>query len=75
MSHPKSFELYSLLVSKAPCCVAVCRRHGVLVSMDECKAWDDGCCKLRIARPGVAAPATSTAADAKAAEPAAQPGP
>mmetsp|Transcript_21951 Transcript_21951/g.37548 ORF Transcript_21951/g.37548 Transcript_21951/m.37548 type:complete len:422 (-) Transcript_21951:1620-2885(-) len=30
------------------------RRHGVLVSMDQCKAWDDGCCKLRIARPGKA---------------------
>ena len=27
------------------------RKHGLLVSLDECKAWDDSCCKLRIARP------------------------
>jgi len=28
------------------------RKHGVVVSMDSCMAWDDSCCQLRIARPG-----------------------
>eukprot|EP00798_Chlamydomonas_sp_ICE-L_P030810 gene30810-35841_t len=26
------------------------RRHGLVVSMDECKAWDDSCCKLRVGK-------------------------
>jgi len=41
------------------------RRHGVIVSMDNCKAWDDSCCQLRIARPGQQA---STAAQGGSAE-------
>jgi hypothetical protein len=35
-------------------CLVLCRKHNVIVSLDQCMAWDDQCCKLRVARPGTA---------------------